>query len=417
MSTHLSKIICLLVLGGAATLRAETLDQLSAEALRRHPQLRALRASVDAARGGAITAKTWQNPELTVAPGFRQTKEAGRTGTEFHGEFALSQVLLFPGKRQLLVALAEGHVALNKIALEAFAFQLTNSVRRAFSAQLAAEKIWELRREQIRSAQTFLEAAQKRVAGGYASDFEAVKGEADLIEAQKLAHAAEAESLAARVELNTLLQRDPVTPLHLQGSLTNNVPRAQTSAYLALARARNPSLRAQEKTSEIARLQVRKTRSDRRADIAIGPSVEYTGREQTYGIGATIALPLWNQARGEIATAQAEQEMEAANTEKLRAEISGAVVKAAAQLDLARAQLALYTPAFRAKLRDVVAQAERSYAQSATSVLIYLAARRTLFDAEAGYAEALAQLATRRADLAAAVGVPLELQPLPNESK
>ncbi len=417
MSPHFCKIFCLLLLGSAAILRAETLDQLSGEALRRHPQLRALRAGIDAARGGVTSANTWQNPELTFAPGLRQTKEAGQTGTEFHGELSLSQFLLFPGKRQLLLALANGQVALNQIALEAFAFQLTNSVRRAFDAQLAAEQIAGLRREQIRAAETFLAATTKRAASGYASDFETVKAEADLIEARKLAGAAEAEASAARVELNTLLQRDPAAPLHLQGSLTTSAPLGQVSDYLALARARNPSLRAQEKAREIARLNLRKTRFGRRPDIALGPSVEYTGREQTYGLGATIALPLWDQARGEIATAQAEQEKEAAIAEKLHAEISGAVVKAAARLDLARAQLALYTPAFRERLRSVVAQAEGSYAQSATSVLIYLEARRTAFDSEAGYFEALAQLAASRADLEAAVGVPLNLKSLPNESK
>ena len=58
----------------------------------------------------------------------------------------------------------------------------------------------------------------------------------------------------------------------------------------------------------------------------------------------------------------------------------------------------------------LVAQAEKSYAQSATSLLIYLDARRTYFDTLADYYEALANVAGSRAELESALGVPLELK-------
>ena len=72
-------------------------------------------------------------------------------------------------------------------------------------------------------------------------------------------------------------------------------------------------------------------------------------------------------------------------------------------------QLALYTPAFLDKLKTLVGQAEKSYAQSATSLLIYLDAKRTYFDTLASYYDALGNVAEQRAELESAVGVPLDL--------
>jgi len=406
---NFTKILIAVSLAGASVVRAETLEQLTAEALRNNPQFRVLQASVASAEGGVRTAKAWQNPELSATPGVRQLRE-GANENIFHGEFELNQLFLFPGKRQLLVAIAQRNVELSKLALEGLRFQLTTAVRKGFSEVLAAQQIASLRREQIESAKTFYEAAVKRAEGGYASDFEAVKGQAELIDAQKLARTAEGQIASARVELNTLLGRDPSSPLKLSGSLQNAPPRGTTGNYITLAMTHNPSLRTQEMQAQLAGLNLRKTRLGRRPDFAIGPRVEYTDRERTYGLGATVALPLWNQSQGEIQTALAEEQKEIAAAEKLRAEIAGAVTKAAATLDVSRDQLTLYTPAFLEKLKTFVAQAEKSYAQSATTVLIYLDAKRTYFDALASYYEALGHVASNLAELESAIGVPVDLK-------
>ena len=110
-------------------------------------------------------------------------------------------------------------------------------------------------------------------------------------------------------------------------------------------------------------------------------------------------------------TATAEQRKVFAETERLRREIAGAVAKAATQMTTARSQLALYSPAYLEQLKSVVDQAARSYAQNATSLLIYLDAKRTYFDTLADYYEAIANLAGSRAELESAVGVPLESTP------
>jgi cobalt-zinc-cadmium efflux system outer membrane protein len=391
--------------------RAETLDQLTAEALRNNPELHVFEQSIAAAKGGVRTARTLSNPELTVQPGFRRTEGIDPTQDEFHGVFSLSQLFKFPGKRALEIAIAQGNVELNQIALEGFRYQVATKVRRTFYDLLASQKIVLSRRDQVESAKAFVESARKRAEAGYASDFETVKSQADLISASRALLQAEGRIAGARVTLNALMGRPATTPLEIRGGLDKLQIRGTRGDFLALAMARNPAIRTQWRQAEIAGLTLRSTRFGRRPDFAIGPSVEYLRNEQTYDISVTVALPLWDQKQGAIQTATAEQKKALALLEKTRLEIAAEVTKASANIDVAKGQLELYTPAFLERLKAFMAQAEQGYAQNATTLLIYLDAKRTYFDTLVNYYEALGNLAENRAELESAIGVPLELKP------
>jgi cobalt-zinc-cadmium efflux system outer membrane protein len=402
----LASVALLLACGYA---RAETLRQLTAEAQANNPELRVLEANIASAKGGVTAAKTFANPELSAAPGVRCTVIDNGSTKEFHGEFGLNQLFKFPGKRALEIAIAQRGVRAGELALEAFRFQIAAKVRHAFYEMLAAQKTIGVRKEQIESAKVFAESARKRAESGYAGDFETIKSQAELISANKALSEAQGRVVTAGVTLNTLLGRSPSAPIEISGTLENIAPRGDSAGFVALAMARNPAIRAQQLQAERAGLSLRATRFGRRPDFAIGPSVEYLKDEQTYGVGVTIALPLWDQKKGEIQTATAEQAKVFAELEKLRLEVRGEVTKSAEALRIASSQLALYSPAFLEKLKAFVQQAEQGYAQSATTLIIYLDAKRTYFDALTDYYEALSKVAESSADLESAVGVPLDL--------
>ena len=405
----------LLVAACASTRAAESagkpgmsLGQATAAALRHNRELRVFEAGIAASKGGVTTAKTVANPELTIAAGMKRTRDAGVTTSEFHGVVELSQLFKFPGKRALEIAVAQRNVALQELALEGFRFQLAAKVRKAFYEMLSAEKVIALRREQVESAKTFVASAQKRAESGYASDFETMKSQAELIAANRSMQQAQGEVIAARVSLNTFMGREPSATLEISGTLENVAPPGGTRDYLALAMARNPSIRTASARSEVAGLALRSTRFGRRPDFAVGPSLEYTETEQIIGFSGTIALPFWDQKRGEIQTATGEQQKALAEIEKTRAEIAGEVTRAAAALQVAKESAALYTPEFLRQLRSFVGQAEQGYAQSATTLIIFLDAKRTYFDTLSDYYEALGKVAASRAELESAIGVPLE---------
>ncbi|MEP6811202.1 MAG: TolC family protein, partial [Chthoniobacterales bacterium] len=370
---QLSKLTIATLLFGVALTRAETLDQITAEALRNNPELQVFEQSVASAKGAIRTARTIQNPELTIAPGVRHFRDSGTSGNLFHAEVALSQLFKFPGKRSLDVAIAQGNVELTQIAREGFRFQIVAKVRRAYYDLLASQKIAQSRRDQVESAKTFVESARKRAESGYASDFETIKSQAELIAANRALLQADGRTVVARVTLNALMGRSPAAPLNTSGGgLENLQTRGTRSDFVALALARNPGIRAESRQAELAGLNLRSTRFGRRPDFAIGPSLEYLDNEQTYGLSATVALPLWDQKKGAIETATADQRKALAALEKTRAEVAAEVTKAAANIEVARSQLALYSPAFLDQLKAFMTQAEQGYAQNSTTLLIYL---------------------------------------------
>lgn len=371
----------------------------------------ALEAAVTSAKGAVVTAKTWANPDLTVEPGVRRALEDASFVTGFNGVLAINQTFKFPGKRTLEVAIAQSDVKLRQVAIEAFRFQMGAKVSRAFYEMLAAQKIVEARKEQVTSAGAFVESARKRAESGYTGDFEAIKSEAELIGAKSALREAEGRVMTARITLNTLLARSPAAPLVLSGSLENLTPHGKVEDFIGLAMARNPSLKALDIEAEKAGLSVRLARKSKLPDFSVCPNVEYYVDEQIFSISASVALPVWDQKKGEIQTATAQQQQTLAEIRRLRLEIAGGVTGAAANLGVARDQLGLYSPAFLEKMRVFVKQAEEGYAQSATTLIIYLEAKRTYFDTLTNYYEALGHVAESRAELESSIGVPLDLKP------
>ncbi len=384
-----------------------SLGEAVSTALRQNPELRVFEAQIAGAKGGVTAARTWENPELNIAPGFKVSRGDGRHDTVFHGDFNVNQTFKFPGKRALEIAIAQHNVELQQLALEGFRFQLSAKVRKAFYQMLAAQQVIGLRTEQVESAKVFFASAKNRAEAGYASVFETLKSQADLIAATKAQQQARGDVTVARVTLNVLMARNPSAPLEISGSLENLAPPGTARDFVALALARNPSLRSQIRAGDLAGLNLSAAKLSRQPDLKIGPALEYTDAEQTVGVGFSLPLPLWDKKKGAIETATAEQQKAFAEIGKARAEIAGEVTIAAANLQIAKDAAALYTPELLRQLRGFVVQAEQGYTQSSTTLIIFLDAKRTYFDTLSDYYEALSKIYQSRADLESAIGVPL----------
>jgi cobalt-zinc-cadmium efflux system outer membrane protein len=199
-------------------LESPTLEELVGEALSNNPEMRALAAEIDAARGEVTTAKTWQNPELSIEPKLTHTRgQDGRSSNEFDGAYGFAQTIEFPGKRALRRALAEKNVDTRALAWEGFRNELAIQVCSAFYRLLAAPQRVSFEERRLILAKTFVAAARKKVDAGFAPEFEATKAEVEVVAAQKAVREAHARHLAAQAALNTLLGRQPTESLTVTG--------------------------------------------------------------------------------------------------------------------------------------------------------------------------------------------------------
>jgi cobalt-zinc-cadmium efflux system outer membrane protein len=386
-----------------------SLEQLIVEAQANNPEIRALTSDIAAAQGEVTTSQTWMNPVLSVSPGLLHQRSP--SNTEFHGDFGLEQTFEFPGKRSLRRAVAEKSVELRELALGGFRHQLTIRVRRAYNAMLAAREVQSLKEQRLELTSAFVDAAKKKVEAGFAPDFEAIKAQVEVVVAQKELRDAQADVGAARAQLNTLLGREPSTPLEVAGTLDPSTSFPDRATLLQQALERNPALRIQTAEVERTGLSMQSIRKSRLPDFTVGPNVEYVEDTQIYGLGVSMTLPLWDTKKGEIATATAEQQRAMAELEMVRREILRDVTIAVQNLNSARESLTYYTPSLRASLKEALDGASQSYSEGRTTLLTFLEIRRTYFDSEADYFETLKKLFNAEAELEAAIGMPLaELQ-------
>ena len=185
-----------------ATTNALTLDAAIRMALADNPEIRVLAADIASARGEVTTVKTWQNPEISIAPGFKSVRNP--SDTQFHGDFGLEQTLEWPGKRALRRAVAERNVGVRQLALAGFRSQLAIQVRRAYFTLLATREVVALRQQRLTLAQSFGDAAKKKVEGGFAPEFEATKAEVEVVGAQKSLREVQAHSISVEKDQSLL---------------------------------------------------------------------------------------------------------------------------------------------------------------------------------------------------------------------
>lgn len=247
-------------------------------------------------------------------------------------------------------------------------------------------------------------AAQKRAEGGYAPDFDVTKAEVEVVTAQKSSREAQAQTDAARITLNSLMGNPPDESLRVDGTLetTNTMP--DTFKLLDLATRQNPAIKLQEAEAERTGLSLQSIRKSRLPDFKVGPQVEYTRDEQTFDFGISLPLPLWDNKKGEIATATAEQEKALAELAKLKQEILRDVTTASKSYEAAKDSLTYYTPAMREKLKAAAESAGQSYREGHTPLLLYLEIQRTYFEAQAAYFETWQKLYSAQAEVESAAG-------------
>lgn len=390
-------------LPGAAATNLVTLERAIQLSLENNPGIRVLAATIASAKGEVTTVKTWDNPEVSAAPGFKAIRDP--SSTEFHANFGLEQTIEWPGKRALRRAVAEKNVAVRQIALAGFRSQLAIQVRRVYFTLLAVREVVVLREQRLALARSFVDAARKKVEGGFAPEFEATKAEVEVVTAQKSLREAQGQQDAARVSLNALMGRAPDEPLAVTGTLGEEVSAPSHYTLLEQAMLRNPAIKVQEAEAERTGLSLRAVRKSRYPDLKAGPAVEYGRDEQIVGFAVSLPLPLWDRKQGAIATATAEQDKALAELDKLRREIMSDVTRAALNLQAAKESLAFYKPELRHKLQSGLEAAGQSYAEGRTPFLLYLESQRAYFDTQADYFETLQKLFEARAELESALGV------------
>jgi cobalt-zinc-cadmium efflux system outer membrane protein len=389
-----------------------TLPELESAALAKNPEiLAAMRriAVVEARRGSAgslddpsFMYRGWGTP-LSRPWDLNQTQHM----------FMYSQSLPGGGKRQLRTQVAEADIDIVRAEVEAKRREVLAQVRRAFFELLQNQEGLRFHDEQAALARLGLESARIKYVVGKVPQSDMLKAQIALTRLVEHLVMLQQDGDLARARLNTLLGRDPGSPIDVVGAYS---PPSQLPGLLDLEKT------ALDDRPELAVISATIRQSETRTQLAeksFKPDYTLSGGymlmpdgsryRNTYMAELSLTLPWLNRGRhnAEIAEASAIVAAEKAEYESRRAAIFAEVQESLVRARVAQRLVGLYRDTLRPQAHAVLKATVAAYQADRTDYLNLLDSQNTTLDVELDYIRAISDLETRLVDLERSVGAPL----------
>ena len=386
----------------AETARAVGIDEVVAHALADNPELRALRADIDAARGRLRQAGLRPNPMLDLGG------QANVAGPDNNVMVGLTLPLDLNGRKEGRVGVAEREVQMKQAQVAERERGLAATVRMKAGDVLAARRNLATTMDLLAANRKAHELVRERASRGAAPPLEEslLLVEVNRLEAGLAMLESRVEVLT--VQLKALAGLPPEEPLLLMGDLEPRPSSIDRTEGLARALVNRTDLAVAGAEVAMARARVKKEEAEGRWDASVNvgyqrqdfgfPLNGLTDRGGTrpiqdifhyLGGGVTITLPVRNRNQGNIAAAVAEAQVAERKRAAVELMIRQEVAAAFTQHDAAARALAIYRRGVLDVARKNLDVVRRTYELGRTPLLEVIAEQRRYIDVEMGYTESL----------------------------
>ena len=189
------------------------LPELIHEVLARNPELTATRKQWEAATNRIAQVRSLDDPILSLQLwNVPQPFNVARTENHI---FGLSQNLPFPGKLGLKGEVASRSADMTEQAIHAKERELVARLKQAYYDLFLMQKTIQIHHEQVELLRQFFEIANAKFRAGKGGQADVLKAQVELSLLQQQLPVLEQRRKTAAAMLNTLLDRDPSSPLGL----------------------------------------------------------------------------------------------------------------------------------------------------------------------------------------------------------
>src|SRR5262245_4854452 len=377
-----------------------SVDEAVDLALKGSTMLRAKQQEYRATQANEITAGLRPNPVASYV-----AEQLGNRNVDPQHTVTLGQPIELGGKRQRRLDSARAASQVTAAELDDLRRQVVAQVKKAFTDLLVADAILNLTAASLRSLDEVERLQRIRAEKGDISELELTRlqlqrfaFERDLVDARQA-------TAAARIALGLAMGRDTVPPdVVIVGELTrpDGLPDAEDLRRRAL------DARPDLKAAEAARIRARADRELARANAwwDVTPQLEYQriGNDNTFGIGVSVPIRVFDRNQGEVARTRAEIERAEANREATLQRVLAEVDTALSQVTSARDKLKLLNEVYLPKAQRARDTVEFAYRRGGVSLLDFLDAERAYRDTTLDHVRALGGYQTALDELEAAVG-------------
>ncbi|MGB9148481.1 MAG: TolC family protein [Acidobacteriaceae bacterium] len=390
-----------------------TLDDVEGIALARNPEIAVAVRRVVTAEAHVPAAGALDDPQAMYR-GWGVPLNQPQNYNAAQNMFMVTQALPGPGKRALRTSIADSSVTEAKDELAETRLQVQVQVRQAFYDLLEAQDELRIHDEHVAIARQAIAAAQIRYTVGKVPQQDLLKAQLALTQLAEHLIRFDRDADVARARLNTLLGRDPATPLAVQGDygVTSALPSEQGLEELAL-RVR-PDLLEAEAAAEKSRQEQHLAKKAYTPDFTVSAGYMLmpptASMRNTYMVEGSMSLPWLDHRKhnAEIAEADSVVTEQDAELAALRTEAFGQIQEALAETRAAQRYAALYQDSLQPQAEATLHAAVIAYENNQTDLLNLLDSQMTVIDIDLDGLQALADFNTRLADLELAVGAPID---------
>jgi len=347
----------------------------------------------------------WQVP-LTRPYDYNSAQNMWMLGQSFPGR----------GKRGLRTTIAQSDVDLARDELEQARLRVLVNVRKAFFDMLHAQDEIRIHDEHVGIAQQAIEAARIKYSVGKIPQFEILKAQLALTRLAEHMIRFDRDGEVARAHLNTLMGRQPETPIEVQGDYAASTPLPALEALVSSAMQARPdlaeALAAEAKSRKEQDLAKKAMAPD--FNLAAGYMLMPSGQSprNNYMVEGSMTLPWLNRNKhnAEVREAVASTSVKDAEVTAIKAQALGQIEESLAEARAAQRLARVYQDSLKPQADQALHAAVVAYENDQTSFLDLLDSQMTVVDVDLASIDALADFNMKMADLEMAVGAPLTPQ-------
>ena len=391
---------------------ALTLDEAERIALARNPEIEVAVRRVAVAEAHVAGAGALDDPSAMYR-GWAVPLEQPWDYNQAQNMFSISQTLPGRGKLALRTSVAESDVDEAKAELDEARLEVRVRVHKAFDDLLRANDEMRIHDQHVEIARQAIEAARIQYAVGKVRQQDILKAKVALTALAEHMIRFDLDGDLARERLNTLLGRDPGTPLSATGeyAVLAALPAAQQLDEIALHS--RPDLAEAQEAAERSHKEQALAKKTYVPDFTVTagymlmPPGSYM--RNNYMVEGSMNLPWLDRRKhdSEIAEATAHATEQDAALVALRNAAFGQIQEALVEAQSAQRLARMYHDELRPQAEATLQSSVIAYENEKPDFLDLLDSQMTVINIDLEWLQAVSDFDTRLADLELAVGTPL----------
>jgi outer membrane protein TolC len=387
------------------------LDGIIREALQKNPGVQSALRQVDALRHRVPQAKTLPDPTVSVGWAGNITPFSVQNGDPSSNRaITASQGIPYPGKLKLRGEIADREAEAARWDYEAARRKLVADVKSAYYDYFAASKAVEITQKNKDLLQKLSSIAEARYRVGKGVQQDVLRSQVEISLLEQRLTVFDQQQRTAQVRLNTLLFRDPESPLPSPASFEPAKIGHSLDELYTLAREQDTGLQREQRMIERNQYAVNLAQKDYRPDFNVGYMYQQRpAMPDMHGFTVTANIPIFYRTKQREAVREQTEQLASSerSKENRQTELSFVVKQQYLLAKSSEQLLKLYSQAIVPQSSLALESSMASYQVGAVDFLTILTNFTVVLDYEVSYYRELANYQMALANLEPLVGVEL----------